>query len=910
MTIRMGLFVQRIMVVLWAGALLGAGNSEAIAEEQGEVAPMGPCCEYLTRPWGVDVCAPRLSWKLFSEKRGERQTAYQIIVSDDAGLVRDGVGNLWDTGKVDSDANLQIPYAGKALASRMICHWRVRVWDSTGKVSAWSEPEWWTMGLLEPDDWSAEWIGQPAETMPKEGEAPGPLFRKEFTLPAKPMRATVYAATMGYSELYVNGEHIDGGVCWPPAADYDKRAYYVTHDVSSRVREGVNCIGVWLGRGWYCEGFPGVTHPGPITRVQLEITLDNGETVRIASGGDWKTHPGPVTAIGRVTSGNLDGECYDARAEVPGWNAPGLDEVEWVNAAVVHPPVKMLCSPMMQPNRVVEAYAAASVEEIAPGEYLFDLGRNVTGMVNLRAVGEAGKPIHVDLYERKDAKTGEWVAYDQQAVFIPASGESRSYSNTFNYHALRYGHVKGLAKAPVPGDFRVEQVRTGFSEEGSFTCSNELFNRIYQTTNYTYECVCAGGTTVDCPHRERLGYGGDGQITSRHALYAFDVAPLYTKWLGNWRDVQNPETGELPNIAPYPNPAGGGPTWGAICIFLPWDMYLHYGDTRVLRDNYDMMKRYVAFLDSKSADDQLMPYGNPQYGFLGDWVAPGRDQDIGPWSPEDWRTFFNNCFYAHIADGVAKVAVVLGETQDAARYSAQAARIRLATHKNYFVPAEGTYKSGGQAGLAFALLSGVTPEADRPAVIKNLERDIIETHQGHLDTGMHGTMFLLRCLNEIGRDDLAALIMNQTTYPGWGYMLEQGATTFWERWDGEMSQIHSTLLAAGEWFPRVIGGIKPDPEHPGFKRVIIDPRPVPGVDWAETRYDTIRGSVVTEWRREGGTLTLNVVLPANTTGLVRLPAAEEPGVPEGARLVKFEAGIAEFEIESGPYTFESKMATE
>lgn len=893
--------------------LAASGNAQTAHESINCLEISRLRCEYLEDPEGIDVREPRLSWTVVSSERGQRQTAYQIIAASNPSLLDEDRGDLWDSGKVASSETVHVVYGGRALRSRDVCWWRVRVWDRDGEVSVWSEPAHWTMGLLEPTDWKAKWIGQQIETLPKDAEPPGPLFRKEFTLEAKPVRATAYVAAMGYYELHLNGDRVGDDVCSPVASDYSKRAYYLTYDVKETLKIGANCVGVWLGRGWYCEGFPGVIHPGPIARVQIEIDLEDGSRTCIASDDTWKTHPGPVTAIGRVQHANLDGERYDARDETPGWDAPGLDDAAWVSAAVVAPPTPVLCAPMMQPNRILETIKPVSLEEIAPGEFLFDMGRNLTGMFDLRLQGTAGEPVKMLFIERQEAGTGKWIAYDQQGEYVPRTNGEEVFKNRFNYHAFRYVKVSGLREPPVLDDATAHFVQTDYGDRGSFACSNELLNRIYETTLYTFRCVSAGGTTVDCPHRERLGYGGDAQITSRSALYAFDLGALYTKWLGNWRDAQDPETGALPNIAPSPHPAGGGPTWGAICVFLPWDLYLHYGDRRVLHENYDMMRRYVAFLDSKSENNQMKPFGGPQYGFLGDWVAPGHDQDFGPWSPEEWRIFFNNCFYAHIADRVAKVARVLGEDADAARYAQQAEAIRLATHAKYFKPDTNSYVDGGQAYLSIALLSGVTPEPLRAAVMNTLERVIVNTNSGHIDAGMHGSMFLLRWLNEARRDDLAFLMVNQTTYPGWGYMLEQGATTFWERWDGELSQIHSTLLAAGEWFPRAIGGIKPDEAQPGFKHVIIDPRPVGDLTWAKTQYDTVRGPVISEWRREGERFQLEVEIPANTSGEVHLPAAatehvRESGVPaaesDGVRLM--ESGDAQivFKIESGKYRFE------
>lgn len=860
-------------------------------------------CEYLDDPIGIDARIPRLSWVVESHQRGQKQSAYEVLVASSRALLDRGTGDLWNSGRTVSDETVQIPYQGKPLAARMACWWKVRVLDQDGRPSAWSKPARWTMGLLEAADWDARWIGQPTNTFPASGDAPAPYFRKAFTLDRKPVRATLYAAAMGYQELHVNGQRIGDEVCGPPVSDYNQRAYYSTYDVSSAVKQGPNAVGLWLGRGWYCADFPGVIHPGPIARVQLEVTLDDGTIIRVSSDKTWKTHPGPVTALANK-HGNLKGERYDATAEVPDWDQARCDETSWIPATTVEPPTKVLCAAMMEPNRVTETIVPVTLKELSPGDYLFDLGRNLTGQFELRLKGTPGTPVKLSFIERWDEKAKKWIDYGQGDIYLPRTTSMETFRNQFNYHAFRYVRVSGLAHPPSLKDARALFVQTDYTRCGSFECSNPLLNRIYDMTLYTFRCVSAGGDTVDCPHRERLGYGGDGQITSKSALYAFNLGPLYTKWLGNWRDVQDPQTGALPNIAPNPHPAGGGPTWGAICVLLPWDLYQHYGDRRALAENYAMMKKYVVFLDSKAENNLLKPYGHKDYGFLGDWVAPDHDQGTGPWSPEEDRTFFNNCFYAYIADHLALVATALGEGSDVALYKEKAGTIRKATHARYFKPDQNSYAGGVQADLAFALLSGVTPDELRPAVMKNLEHTIVETKRGHLDTGMHGTMFLLRCLNELGRDDLAFLVMNQKTYPGWGYMIDQGATTMWERWDGKFSQIHSTLLAAGEWFPRALCGIKPDASQPGFKRVIIDPRPVGDVKWAKARYDTIRGAVVSEWKIKDNRFLLDVEVPANTTALIRLPTQNPAAITESGRTASSRPGIAPQTTEPGLAAFE------
>jgi len=907
-------------LALLTSCIVALPSAVGVADITTELSVSRLRCEYLDNPLGIDVVQPRLTWLVRSEERAQTQSAYQILVASSRAGLEDGAGDMWDSGKVLSSETALIPYGGKPLAARTAYWWKVRVWDGAGTASVWSDVAHWSMGMLSAEDWQAKWLGG-VHAEPEQTETFQPLFRKTFTLDARPMRATVYVAALGYATLYVNGRRIGDDVCSPPVSDYDKRAYYMTYDVTEALEPGSNCVGAWLGRGWYCETYPGVIPGGPFVRVQLEATLEDGMTAVIASDEGWRTHSGPVAALGDTTKGNLKGERYDASAELPGWHTAKFDDGAWAPARVAEPPTPALSAPMMEPNRVREHITALSVTPINSDEYLFDFGRHITAMLELDLQGMPGTPVSIRYVERQrelsDDPRGSWVDYGTLDEYFPKTDGTETFRNHFNYHAFRYALVTGLRRPPRKEDARALFVQTDYEVRGAFQCSNPLLNQIYDTTLYTLRCVCAGGVTVDCPHRERLGYGGDSQIVSKTALYAGDLGDLYTKWLRNWRDVQNPETGELPNIAPNPHKAGGGPTWGGLCILLPWDLYLHYGDTRVLRENYHMMKRYIGFLDSKSRGKLIQPYGHEDYGFIGDWVAPGYDQGGGrPWAPEEWRTFFINCYYAYATEHLSQIAAVLGEKKDAMRYARKTDSIRKATHKAYFKPDSDTYVGGGQAYLAFALLSRVTPEPQRSAVFDSLVHAITDIKAGHMDAGMHGSMFLLRCLNEYRRDDLAFHMMNKTTFPSWGFMLDQGASTMWEQWDGDHSRIHSTLLAAGEWFPRVIGGIKPDPEAAGFRRVIIDPRPVGDITWANSWYDTIRGPVASNWSLDEERFQLDVEIPVNTTALVRIPAASASDVLEGGaaveaqptiRLEKEADGLVEFTVPSGKYHFESTI---
>ncbi len=876
-------------------------------------------CEYLVNPLGIDVRHPRLSWTLEADGRNQHQSAYRILVASDRDRLNRNEADLWDSGRVDSSDTVQIGYAGKPLASRTSCVWKVRVWDGNNRPSAWSTPAAWTMGLLTDQDWTSRWIGQPTSMIPKGLNANSPWFRKVFALDARPIRAVAYVACMGYYGLHLGGNKVGDSVLAPAVSNYAHRIYYVTHEVTSRVHQGKNCIALWLGRGWYVEGLPGVSQRGPIVRVQLEITLEDGRTISIDSDRTWKTHISCMTTLRPKRGFGFNyggGERYDARDELPGWNTAGLDDSDWNAAAEQKPPAARLVAQMIQPNRLVRQLQPRTIEALDDGQYLVDMGRNFNGWFQLRFQAQPDTTVQLEYHELRppDEERNNYLQIDQCAA---KDRQPTVFRNRFNYHAFRWVKISGLSQAPSKDDIKAWLVDTDFHEVGNFACSNRLLTRIYQTVAWTYRCVTLGGYAVDCPHRERLGYGGDGQVTMETGLYTFDVGAMNTKWLGNWRDAQNRETGELPNTAPYPRPAGGGPTWGAICVMLPWQMYLHYGDHRVLQQNYDMMQRYIAFLDSKSRDDLLRPYGHEFYGFIGDWVAPDRDQRVGPWSSEELRVCFNNVFYVYLHQLMEKIATVLDKPGNATRYREKGRRIAHAVQARFFKPDKNVYATGEQPYLAFPLYVGLVPKPHRKQVLANLEKEIVQTHKGHLHSGMHGTYFLLKCLNQAERDDLIFQIVNQRTYPGWGYMLDQGATTIWERWDGKYSRIHSTLLSIGPWFPAGICGIQPDEHRPGFEHVWIRPRFVGDLTWAKSHYDTIRGRVTVAWRKDGGKLNVKIVVPANTTATVCLPALskatiQESGQPlddaEGVRLVSRTGNAVVIGIGSGSYQFKIQNA--
>ena len=874
--------------------------------------------EYRRNPLGVDVTRPRFFWVLESERRGVRQTAWQILVASSRSLLDRNRGDVWDSGKVDSDRSTHVVYDGPDLQSATRYYWKVRVWDERARPSDWSRGAYWVTGFLHSSDWSAKWIGGSWRGDWQQG-APGPLpwLRKTFRLDAIPQEAFFFVAAMGNFELYINGKRVGDAVLEPAVSHFPARVLSIAHDVTEYLAPGENCVALWLGQGWNIPGFPGVVHDGPIVLAQAELRFADGRKSVWRTDETWKAFPSPSTPILGGTQFRTIGERYDARREIPGWNEAGLDVSGWNPVKVFSPSPKNISAQLVEPNRRQEAIhtlEAVQIEALPNDVFRIDMGRNFSGWLELDVRGEPGQKLTLEYLDQL-APAGRFVSYRQVDEYVFRGNETETFSNRFNYHGFRWVVLRGLDRAPGREDVRGFMVHSDFESAGSFGSSNPLLDQIFQVTRWTQKALSLGGYSVDCPHRERLGYGAEGQATMEEALYNFDLGAFYTKWLTDWRDVQDPETGELPHTAPAPLGfrTGGGPGWGGIIVTLPWQLYLQYGDLRILEQCYPAITRWLAFLESHTEDGILQPYGtNPDWHFLGDWNPPGRGMAPGDRVDDASTLFFNNCYFLYNLEVAAKIASALGNGEDASGLGRKVAEGREAIHRRFYRGERLYYGNGEQTYLAFPLLVGLVPEPLRPEVLKRLETDLVRSRQGHLDSGVLGTYFWLKYLTGIDRSDLIYLAATQRTFPGWGYMLERGATTFWEQWDGDNSRIHSSYLSIGSWFFEGLAGIRPDPEDPGFRVIEVRPPSIEGLDYVKAQYDSIQGRIRSEWRRSGGTFRLRVRIPANTRGIIRLPTIDSDSVTESGRPAREAEGVTGIrfadaqtivEVGSGTYLF-------
>ncbi len=772
----------------------------------------------------------------------------------------------WDSGRIASAQSVHVPYAGRALASRQRCSWKVRVWDDHDTPSGWSEASSFEMGLLQAADWRAQWVGAPdAESDSAIQTAPSPWFRRSFQLTSRPGAARAYVCGLGFFELYLNGRKVGEDVLAPAQTDYDrrrvrrvlypfddqtaKRVSYLTYDVTEYLRAGENVAGVVLGDGWYNqrdrveEGWLWYGSP----RMIVQIEGDGGAPI-VASDGRWK-----VTTAGPILHSSLFvGEQYDARLEMPGWSAAGFDDSAWTKAVVVRAPSGKLCAQVAPVDRVVETVKGLE-GKLDSGGFTFDAGRNLAGWARVRLSGPRGRK--VTLRFREDSGRD----YGQRDSYVLKGEGKESWEPRFTWHGFRYVDVAGVEEAP---ELEVRGVHTAVEPAGRFECSNPLFNQIHETFVRTQLANMHCGVTSDCPHRERLGYTGDGQVAAQAAIYALDMARFFSKWTDDIADARNHKTGFVPHTAPFEG-GGGGPPWGSAMVLMPWYQYLYYGDRLALERHYEAMRAWVDYLGTRTDSQGIVVKEEPGGWFLGDWCPPKKIA-IPP-------EFVSTCHYGHCADLVGRAAAALGRTTDAEAMAGLVRRTSAALHTRFFDAGRRQYVDGRQGANFFPLAFGLVPrDAEETVFARAVEIVERENHE-HFDTGFVGTPLVLDVLTARGRTDLAYRLMNQRDLPSFGHMLASGATTLWETWDGKSSRMHPMFGGACRWFWQALAGITPDAERPGFEVIHVEPRPVEDLQWVRAEYRTLRGVVGVDWSRSASRFQMKLRVPANTEAAVRLP---------------------------------------
>ncbi len=884
------------------------------------IKPYELTCEYRKAPEGIDTTSPRLSWKVSSELRNQQQAAYQLIVASSPDLADSGHGDLWDSGKVQSDNTLYIKYQGKPLMSYQQCWWAVRVWDKDGNKSPWTKPSYWSMGILSPELWAAKWLGYHAPYSTEEDialkgnyrqTAPSPIFRKEFSIDKEISRASLYVCGLGFHESYLNGDKVGDNVLDPAFTRYDRASLYVAHDVTHMINNGDNALGVMLGNGWYnvftraawdFDRAPWRRFPEMLAQLYIEYT--DGTTQTIVSDDTWKASTGPV-----IVDGIRQSEIYDARKEKTGWANPGYDDSSWASPELTDGPGGSLRAQVAPPVKVTASIAPVSVTEPSPGVFVYDLGQNIAGWAQLKVSGPAGTTIKLRYSERiKDDGNVDLAAIKMHVrdkefgenTYILKGDGTEIYEPRFEYYGFQYVEVTGYPGKPADDAIIGKVVNTDFKQIGQFSCSNELLNKMHHAILWAYRSNFQGYPT-DCPHREKNGWTGDAHLASDQAMYNWANGGGYTKWMLDMKDEQR-DSGELPGIVPtggWGYAWGNGPAWDSAYLIIPWNMYCYFGDTGILETHFERFKRYVDYLTSKS-ENYIVSIG------LNDW-APVKTETPGDVT--------STGFYYVDTLITARAAEILGHKEDADKYFAQADAIYKA-FQNKFYNGDGTYSVKSQTAMAFPMFCGLVPDAEKDKVIDKLLENIT-ANGDHIDTGILGAKAIFNVLADNGKVDTAYKMIVNPTEPSYANWIAKGATTFWEFWNGADSQNHIMFGDIGAWFYKNIAGIRLAPEISGneaFKYFVLKPLIFGDITSVNASTDSVRGKIASKWQITDNAFNWDITIPANTSAQVCIPSANadsvtETGKPaknaEGVSFIKIENGYAIYNVASGKYSFSS-----
>jgi alpha-L-rhamnosidase len=890
-------------------------------------------CEMLTNPAGIDVRQPRLSWEIESRERNVEQTAYQILVASTEAKLKAGEGDLWNTGKVASNQSIQIEYKGKPLTSRTTCYWKVKVWTNKGEGS-WSEPAKWSVGLLNASDWSAKWIGMDSafvwDSVTKFARLSARYLRKEFNASSEVKKATVYIAGLGLYELYINGQRIGNDVLAPAPTDYSKSVLYNTYDVTSQVKKGNNAIGTILGNGrfftmrqnykphkWHTFGYPKML-------LQLEIEYANGKKSTITSDEGWKlTADGPIR-----TNNEYDGEEYDATKELPGWNTVGYNDSKWLQTQLVNAPGGKLEAQMNEPQRVVENIKPVSIKSLKPGTYIMDMGQNMAGWVQMKVRGKRGDQVTLRFAEILQNNGELFVANLRDAkvtdVYTLKGEGEEVWEPTFVYHGFRYVEITGYPGVPTIIDFVGRVVNDDLKTTGTFETSHAIINQVFKNAFWGIRSNYKG-MPVDCPQRnERQPWLGDRSTGAYGETFVFDNAKLYAKWLDDIQQSQTAE-GSIPDVAPnfwyyYKD----NMTWPGTYLMIANTLYNQFGDKRPIIKHYPSMKKWLAYMRKK--------YMTPEYivtkDSYGDWCVPPESKELihsqDPARKTDAQVIAT-AYYYYMLQLMQRFANMQNLTQDAKEFAALSVKIKNAFNQKFFNKTTFQYSNNTVTANLLPLSFGMVPENATQKVFQNIVDKTMIENKGHISTGVIGTQWLMRGLTKMGRPDVAYGIATAKDYPSWGYMVENGATTIWELWNGNTanpsmnSGNHVMLL--GDlivWYYEHLAGIKSSVDQPGFKHIEMKPVPVEGLNYVKASYQSMHGLIKSEWKKEGGRFVWNITVPGNTKAEVHIPAQAKDEVMEGGRKIagvsdikflRMEDGRAVFQVGSGTYDFAAPVKT-
>ena len=911
-----------LIVILISG--MYTGN----ARENGKIVPGYLRCEYKVDPLGIDVTSPRLSWELHSDQKNQYQSAYQVMVASSLEKLNNDEADLWDTGKVASALTNQLPYSGRELLSRQDCYWKVRVWNADDEVSAWSEPAYWSMGLMRYADWSGTWITHRTGVNNKNKYKelylpPARYFRKSFALNKKVKKARAYFTSAGIFELRLNGKKVGQDHFAPGWTDYDKRIYYVTYDITDQLVRGENVVGAVVADGWYAgyigfallirnervREFYGVD---PAVFGQVEVEYEDGSREIIATDQSWQASQGPIRE-----ADILMGESYDARMEMPGWDRPGYDAETWKKSRPSFPPEGKLEAYPTEPVRHIEEIQPLSIAEPEKGVYIFDLGKNFAGVVRLKTEGKRGQKITLRygemLHDNGTLMTENLRKARATDYYTLKGGGVEEWTPKFTYHGFQYVEVSGLTERPGKDAVTGIVMNSPTPKTSTFRAGNEMNNTLYENI-LTTQFANFFEVPTDCPQRdERLGWTGDAQIYVRSAAYNADVASFFTKWLADLDDAQR-SYGAYPNYAPFPYSRADqfSPGWMDAGIIVPHTLYEMYGDTRIIEKMYAGMKKFMEF-QLEASEGYIRPPGGMNFG---DWLAVGQQVSDG---------FVAAAYFAHDARLMSEMAGAIGNEEDAGYYAQLFEHIKKAFVEKYIGEDGIITNDDTETAYALALCFDLYPEHLAARGAARLA-SMIRNNGDVFSTGFLGTKHVMLALSENGYSDLAYDLFMQTKYPSWGYSIKNGSTSIWERWNsytredgfggggGNNARMnsfsHYSFGAVAEWMFRYGLGI--ETEGAGFRNIIIRPQVSARMKAMQGSYRSINGKISSGWQIKGNALRMEIEIPVNTKAKVYIPAFGKNNIrvdgrplrkADGLIILSEEPGYTVLQAGSGKYVF-------
>lgn len=888
-------------------------------------------CEYKINPLGIDIEIPRFSWELESNKRGAKQTAYQIIVSQNYKKLNTDESEIWNSGKINSDNTIQIKYEGKKLNSNQKYYWKVFVWDEEGEKHE-SDIKHYSTGLLNENDWQAKWIGLDKAVGSDEPDAAhrilsARMLRHEFDIDKKVKKATAFISGLGLFEFYLNGKKVSDDVFVPAATEYNKTTFYLTYDITNNINRNKNALGIILGNGRYFamrSEIPAVmrTYGFPKAICQIEIEYEDGSKNIVASNNTWK-----ITANGPIRKNNeYDGEYYDATMEMDGWNEVYFNDSKWLNAELVEKPGERLISQPNAPIKIMEKVTPIDVNEIKPGVFIFDMGQNMVGWTELFVNGKKGDKVTLRFAETLNVDGSLFLdnirtAEVTDTYILIGDGDER-WEPKFTYHGFRYVEMIGYPGKPNLKSIVGKVVYDSLKVVGKFESSNQLINNIYKNAFWGIRGNYRSMPT-DCPQRdERHGWLGDRSSECTGESFVFDLSLLYNKWACDIRDAQN-EKGSIPDVCPSYWPFyNDNTTWAGTYLFVSEMLYEQYGDLKTIEIHYPNMQKWINHMN------QYIQDGIMYKDTYGDWCVPPEDVKLIH-SSDPLRTtsseFIGTAYFNYELRLMAKFAKLLGKDNDAKNYSAKAEIMKDAFNRKFLDKELLQYSNNTQTANILAIAFDLVPIENKEKIIGNLLQKILGEANGHVGNGIIGGQWLMRTLTNNGYADVAYKLASNSTYPSWGYMVKQGATTIWELWNGDhgdpgMNSGNHVMLLGDLiiWFYEDLAGIKTDPLIPAFKHIIMEPQVLGDLKYVNGAYHSLRGEIQSNWKLTDRNFEWNIQIPANTTATVFVPTLNKEDVfekgilaedAEGVKFMGWKGNSAIYEIQSGSYLFKSKGVT-